>query len=86
MSQIKVNVPVVALFALSFATTWIVYVQSVEALSLLEVPVVDVKVIIPVPDLPSMIISREGGLIAYGWVNEKGHAEFKLAVPHAELS
>jgi hypothetical protein len=44
------------------------------------------EVIIPVPDLPSMIISREGGLIAYGWVNEKGHAEFKLAVPHAELS
>lgn len=42
--------------------------------------------IIPVPDLPSMLISRDGGLIAYGWINENGHAEFKPAVPRDQLS
>jgi len=45
-----------------------------------------VEGIIPVPGYSSLLVSRDGGLIAYAWMNEKGHAEFKPARPFSELS
>lgn len=42
--------------------------------------------VIPVQDLPSMFISRDGRLIAYGWIDESGCPEFMMAVPRSELS
>jgi hypothetical protein len=45
-----------------------------------------VETIVPVVDFPSILISREGELIAYGWVDEDGQVEFKLPIPDVMCS